>query len=76
MRTTVTLDDDTTSAIEQLRRERGIGVSAAVNELIRRGLGRTPSRPPFVQRTSPGHARVDVTNVAEVLGWLDEPTSD
>ncbi len=76
MRTTVTFDDDTTAAVEQLRRERGIGVSAAVNELIRRGLGRREPRSPFVQNTSPGHALVDVTNVAEVLGWLDEPATD
>lgn len=76
MRTTVTFDQDTTSAIEQIRRERGIGVSAAVNELIRRGLGRAPRQRPFVQRTSSGHARVDVTNVGEVLGWLDEPVAD
>lgn len=75
MRTTVTFDDDAAAAIEQLRRERGVGVSAAVNELVRRGLARTPSRPEFVQRTSPGQARLDVTDVAEVLTELDGPTS-
>lgn len=75
MRTTVTFDDDVAAAIERLRRERHIGVSAAVNELVRRGLSRstTPSR--FVQRTSSGHARLDITNVAEVLELLDGPAA-
>ncbi|HEX6404526.1 MAG TPA: CopG family transcriptional regulator [Pseudonocardiaceae bacterium] len=75
MRTTVTFDDDVAAAIERLRRERHIGVSAAVNELVRRGLSRgdTPSR--FVQRTSSGHARLDITDVAEVLDLLDGPAA-
>jgi hypothetical protein len=30
-------------------------------------------RPTFVQSTSSGHARMDVTNVADVLDMLDEP---
>jgi len=38
MRTTVEFDDDAARAIERLRREEGIGVSEAVNRLIRRGL--------------------------------------
>lgn len=71
MRTTITLDDDVAAAIELLRRERHIGVSTAVNELVRRGLavGRPSSQ--FVQRTSSGHARLDITDVAEVLDLLD-----
>jgi hypothetical protein len=75
MRTTVTLDDDAAAAVEALRRERGMGVSAAVNELVRRGAARPVERPPFAQRTSEGHARIDVTDVAEVLDLLDGPTS-
>lgn len=73
MRTTVTLDSDTAAAVNQLRHERGVGVSAAVNELLRRSLVRQPTVEPFVQQTSPGHARMDVTNIAEVLALLDEP---
>ena len=75
MRTTVTFDEDVAAAIERLRRERHIGVSAVVNELVRRGLSRgsTPSR--FVQRTSSGHARLDITDVAEVLDLLDGPAT-
>lgn len=75
MRTTVTFDDDVAAAIENLRRERHIGVSAAVNELVRRGLSRSNAPSRFVQRTSSGHARLDMTNVAEVLELLDGPAA-
>ncbi|MGH9296066.1 MAG: ribbon-helix-helix protein, CopG family, partial [Acidimicrobiales bacterium] len=51
MRTTVEFDEDTAKAIEGLRRERGIGVSEAVNELVRRGLVPREDVRPFHQRT-------------------------
>lgn len=75
MRTTVTFERDTAAAVAQLRRERGIGVSEAVNELVRRGL--RPAAPParFVQRTSSGHPRIDVTDVAATLELLDDDVS-
>jgi len=38
MRTTVTLDSDVAEAVLQLRTERGISMSAAINDLVRRGL--------------------------------------
>lgn len=67
----MTLDDDVAAAVARLQRERGVGVSAAVNQLVRTGLiAREPS-PPFRQRTSDMGARIDVTNVAEVLDLLD-----
>lgn len=72
MRTTITFDDDTAAAVEQLRRQRGTGVSAAVNELVRRGALRPAPAPRFVQETSAGHAKVDVTDVASVLELLEE----
>ncbi|MDQ3886330.1 MAG: hypothetical protein M3308_04785 [Actinomycetota bacterium] len=75
MRTTVTFDDDVAAEIARLRRERHIGVSAAINELARRGMARGTCSSPFVQRTSSGHARLDITNVAEVLDLLDGSTS-
>jgi hypothetical protein len=75
MRTTVTLDDDTRKAIEQLRRERDLGLSEAVNELIRAGLRHKPTAPPFRQRTRSLGLRIDVTNIAEALAELDGPTS-
>ncbi len=72
MRTTVTLDDEVAAAVEQLRRERGLGVSAAINELSRRGLMVSQERPRFVQDTYPIGITVDVSNVAEALDQLDQ----
>jgi len=76
MRTTVNLDDDVAAAVEQLRKERGLGVSSALNELARRGLahGAIP-RPRFSQQTSSGGARIDLTDIADALDLLDEPGS-
>lgn len=72
----MTLEPDVAAAVESLRRERHVGVSAAINELIRSGLGRAPSgRTPFEQRTSSMGARIDVANVAEVIELLDGPAS-
>lgn len=75
MRTTVTLDDDVSAAVARLQREQGLGVSAAVNRLVRDGLLRPPASTRFEQRTSPMGARIDVTNVAEALDLLDGPTA-
>jgi hypothetical protein len=74
VRTTIRLDDDVAAAAEQLRRERHVGLSEAVNTLARAGL-RTqhPGRPRFVQRTTRLGLRVDVSNVAEALELLDGP---
>lgn len=75
MRTTVELDDDTASAIEQLRRERGIGLSEAVNDLLRRGLLPSKQTKPFRQRTHALGIKVDVSNVAEALEIIEGPLS-
>ncbi len=71
MRTTVSLDDDVTAAVDQLRRERHIGLSEAVNELIRAGLRAPRRRQEFVQRSSELGLRIDVMNVTEALELLD-----
>lgn len=71
MRTTITLHKDVAAAVARLQRERGIGVSAAVNELVRRGLAHKEPGPDFVQETSPVGLRFDVTNVAEALDALE-----
>lgn len=71
MRTTIELDDDTAKAVEQLRRELGIGASQAVNELIRRGLLPRPAAPSFRQRTRSLGLRIDVSNVAAALEHLE-----
>jgi hypothetical protein len=73
MRTTVEFDPDTAKAIEAIRRERGTGVSEAVNELIRRGLlARAPE-----ERFQPIHRElgliIDVSNVADAIDLLEGP---
>ncbi|WP_419919908.1 CopG family transcriptional regulator [Candidatus Poriferisocius sp.] len=72
MRTTITLAADVAAAVEGLRRCEGIGVSEAVNRLARDGL----AKPNVVSRYQ--HAsyemgeRIDISNIGEVLGLLDE----
>ena len=75
MRTTITLAEDVAAAVERLRRERAVGVSEAVNELIRAGLAadRPPAR--FTQKTHDLGRGVDYTNVAEAVETLDGPST-
>jgi hypothetical protein len=73
MRTTVSLDDDVAAAVQVIRAQRGIGLSAAVNELARAGLVAQPSRTRFVQRSFPMKARMDMSNIAETLDLLEGP---
>lgn len=73
MRTTVEFDADTATAVEELRRERGVGVSRAVNELIRRGMLPRRDPGPFQQRTRRLGLKVDVSNVAAALEDLEGP---
>jgi hypothetical protein len=73
MRTTVDLDADTAQAVQILRREKGRGVSEAVNELIRRGMLAEPRQQPFVPRSQRLGIRIDVSNVADALDLLEGP---
>ncbi|HZD22179.1 MAG TPA: ribbon-helix-helix protein, CopG family [Acidimicrobiia bacterium] len=73
MRTTVEFDDDTAAAIDKLRQEEGMGVSEAVNELIRRGLLPRPDAGRYVQKTHRLGLKIDVSNVAETLEVLEGP---
>lgn len=73
MRTTVSLDDDVAAAVLALRRKRGLGLSEAVNELARAGLVAQPGPTPFVQRSFPMGARLDLANIAETLELLEGP---
>lgn len=75
VRTTVEFDADTAKAVERLRREKGLGVSEAVNELIRRGMLKSERRPKFSQRTRSLGMRIDVSNVADALETLDGPAA-
>lgn len=73
MRTTVTFDDDVAAAIEQVRRARSIGISEAVNELVRAGLKIKPARGEFRHTAWDLGLKIDVTNVAEALEELEGP---
>lgn len=73
MRTTVEFEPDTAAAIEELRRTEGLGVSEAVNELVRRGLVQRPPSTRFEQRTQSMGLKIDVSNVAEALDLLEGP---
>jgi uncharacterized membrane protein YgcG len=71
MRTTITLADDVAAGIEKLRRERDLGLSEAVNDLVRAGLTRDRPRPPFRQRTYDMGLTLDVANIGEVIDLLE-----
>ena len=73
MRTTVEFDDDAARAIERLRRDEGIGVSEAVNRLIREGLLPRDRSKPFRQPVRALGLTLDVSNVAEALEVLEGP---
>lgn len=76
MRTTVTLSADVAAAVEQLRRERGRGVSDAINELIRRGLTSSARPRRFAQKTSRlGEPALPLDDVAGLLDVLDGPAA-
>ncbi len=77
MRTTLTLADDVAAAIERVRRERSIGLSEAVNELVRAGLVVTQDRPPtsFRQKSHDLGRGIDFDNIADTLETLDGPSS-
>lgn len=72
MRTTVTLDDDVTAAVERLRREEGLGLSEAVNRLIRAGLAAPEKRTAYRHRGVDLGLKIDVTDIGSVLEILDE----
>ena len=73
MRTTITLDRDVVEAVRRLRRQRGIGLSEAVNELVRSGLQAKTPRVRFRQRVHNLGFKIDVRNVGEALEVLDGP---
>jgi hypothetical protein len=75
MRTTVTLADDVAAAVEKLRRERSLGLSEAVNDLVRAGLVQQRTSAPFRQRTHDLGAGIDYSNVADAIETLDGPAA-
>lgn len=78
MRTTVNLTPDIEAEVARMRREEGMGTSEAVVALARRGLrrglrrGRGKPVAQFIQRTADMGARVDLSNIGDVLDLLDD----
>lgn len=72
MRTTLMLADDVAAEVERLRREEGMGLSAAVNWLIRAGMNRQSPRNTYVHRSTDLGLMVDVTDIGAVLDLLDD----
>jgi hypothetical protein len=72
MRTTFTLDEDVAAEVERLRREEGIGISEAVNRLIRAGLARPPRSQGYVHESRDLGIKVDISDVGAVLDLLDD----
>ncbi len=72
MRTTVNLDADVAAEVARLQRERGLGLSAAINELARAGFAATRVDFHYTHPSFDLGLRVDLTSVADVLELLDE----
>jgi hypothetical protein len=75
VRTTITLAEDVAAAVEKLRHERSIGLSEAVNNLVRAGLTDRPASPPFRQQAHHLGPGIDVSNVADAIETLDGPAA-
>ena len=72
MRTTVTLDEDVAAEIERLRRQEGLGLSEAVNRLVRAGMAAAKPSAAYRHQTRSLGLRMDVADVDAVLDLLDE----
>ena len=110
MQTTITLDEDVAAAVDNFSRQEGVGISEAVNRLIRQVARKSYAHPqdeirnadrvapadtdlrpdeqtppdeildadeavfprkPYVHRTVDSGLRMDVSNIGEVLEFLD-----
>lgn len=74
MRTTYTPAPDVEVEIRRVRKELGVGVSEAINVLVRRGMAAAEQPSPrFHQRSTSMGAKIPVDNVGAVLEQLDHP---
>jgi metal-responsive CopG/Arc/MetJ family transcriptional regulator len=73
VRTTVTLAKDVAAAVDRVRRERAIGVSEAINELIRTGLATPAKGRHYRQVTHDMGTAIDYSNIADVIETVDGP---
>lgn len=72
MRTTVNLDAEAEAAVAALRQSTGLGLSEAVNALIRRGAQRPRVDYVFPAVSFDMGAKIAVDKTSEVLDLLDE----
>lgn len=75
MRTTLTLADDVAAAVERVRRERSVGLSEAVNDLVRAGLVQQRRATPFQQKTHDLGPGIDYSNIGDAIETLDGPAA-
>ncbi|HEU5141633.1 MAG TPA: ribbon-helix-helix protein, CopG family, partial [Solirubrobacterales bacterium] len=75
MRTTVNLSDDVAAGVEKLRREQGLGLSEAVNDLIRAGLMNRSNEERVEFPTYDMGVSIDISNVWEAIETIDGPAT-
>jgi hypothetical protein len=76
MRTTITLDPDVATAVARVQADRHVGVSQAVNDLVRQGLARRSATPHFTQETSAmGAPALPLDDIAAVVETLEGDAS-
>ncbi len=71
----MTIAPDVYAEMERLRAAEGLGPSEALNTLARRGMLRAKPEPIVMPEPVAMGAKVDVSNVAEVLDLLDDERS-
>lgn len=72
MRTTINLDAEAEAAVTALRQATGLGLSEAVNSLIRRGAQLPRVDYVFPEMSFDMGAKIAVDKTSEVLDLLDE----
>jgi hypothetical protein len=72
MRTTFTLDPDVAAEVERVRRSEGIGISEAVNRLLRSAMVAPEPRARYKHKATDLGLKVDVSDIGAVLDLLDD----
>lgn len=70
MRTTLALEPDVAAEVEAVRQREGVGISEAVR-LVRAGMAWERSTYRYVNEPVAMNARVDVSDIGQVLDLLD-----
>jgi hypothetical protein len=72
MRTTIDLADDVAAGVDKLRRERDLGLSEAVNDLVRAGLTKQEGAEPQIEfKTYDLGIGIDVSNIGEAIETIE-----